>query len=56
LCRKSGPCWKSRRGADLRDARIDHVDFYLVDLRDALYDPDQADHFRRSGAILEARV
>jgi uncharacterized protein YjbI with pentapeptide repeats len=44
------------RGADLRDARIDHVDFYLVDLRDALYDPDQAEHFRRSGAILEARV
>jgi uncharacterized protein YjbI with pentapeptide repeats len=44
------------RGADLRGARIDHVDFYLVDLRDALYDPDQADHFRRSGAILEARV
>jgi uncharacterized protein YjbI with pentapeptide repeats len=44
------------RGADLRDARIDHVDFYLVDLRDAFYDPDQAEHFRRSGAILEARV
>jgi uncharacterized protein YjbI with pentapeptide repeats len=44
------------RGADLRGARIDHVDFYLVDLRDALYDSDQVEHFRRSGAILEARV
>lgn len=42
--------------ADLRGARIDDVDFYLVDLRDALYDPEQEAHFRRCGAILEARV
>jgi uncharacterized protein YjbI with pentapeptide repeats len=44
------------RGADLRGARLDAVDFYLVDLRDALYMPDQEAHFRRCGAILEARV
>ena len=40
------------RGADLRGARIAGVDFYLVDLRDALYDPEQWDHFRRCQAIL----
>jgi uncharacterized protein YjbI with pentapeptide repeats len=43
------------RGADLRGALIEHTDFYLVDLRDALYDPEQEEHFRRCGAILEAR-
>ncbi len=43
-------------GADLRDAKIDGVDFYLVDLRGALYDPKQAEHFRRCGAILVSRV
>ncbi len=43
-------------GADLRDAVLDGVDFYLVDLRGALYDPEQEEHLRRSGAILEARV
>jgi uncharacterized protein YjbI with pentapeptide repeats len=42
--------------ADLRGANIDGVDFYLVDLRHALYTPDQEQHFRRSGAILETRV
>src|SRR5262245_21125956 len=41
------------RATDLRGARIDGVDFYLVDLRDALYDLDQAEHLRRCGAILE---
>jgi uncharacterized protein YjbI with pentapeptide repeats len=40
------------RGADLRGARIENVDFYLVDLRDALYDAKQAEHFRRCRAIL----
>jgi uncharacterized protein YjbI with pentapeptide repeats len=44
------------RSADLREARIDNVDFYLVDLRDALYDPQQEQHLRRCGAILETRV
>ena len=43
-------------GADLRGATLDQVDFYLVDLRGARYDPQQAEHLRRSGAILEARV
>jgi uncharacterized protein YjbI with pentapeptide repeats/energy-coupling factor transporter ATP-binding protein EcfA2 len=43
-------------GADLRDALLDGVDFYLVDLRGALYDPEQEVYLRRSGAILEARV
>ncbi len=43
-------------GADLRGADLGGVDFYLVDLRGATYDPDQAEHLRRSGAILEAHV
>jgi uncharacterized protein YjbI with pentapeptide repeats len=43
-------------GADLRGASIKDVDFYLVDLRDARYTSDQEEHFRRCGAILEARV
>jgi uncharacterized protein YjbI with pentapeptide repeats/energy-coupling factor transporter ATP-binding protein EcfA2 len=43
-------------GADLRGARLDGVDFYLVDLRGATYDPEQAQQFRRCGAILEARA
>jgi uncharacterized protein YjbI with pentapeptide repeats len=41
-------------GADLRGALIDDVDFYLVDLRGACYDPEHADHFRRCGAILRS--
>ena len=40
------------RGADLRDANIDGVDFYLVDVRDARYSAEQGEHFRRCGAIL----
>jgi hypothetical protein len=40
-------------GADLRGANVRDVDFYLVDLRGAQYDPDQAAHFRRCDAILE---
>lgn len=40
------------RGADLRGARIDNVDFYLVDLRDALFDPKHEEQLRRTGAIL----
>jgi uncharacterized protein YjbI with pentapeptide repeats/energy-coupling factor transporter ATP-binding protein EcfA2 len=44
------------RGADLRGARIDDVDFYLVDLREARYDAAQEQHFRRCKAILEVRV
>ncbi|HWB10393.1 MAG TPA: pentapeptide repeat-containing protein [Pirellulales bacterium] len=39
------------RGADLRGAAVHKTDFYLVDLRGARYTPDQADHFRRCGAI-----
>jgi uncharacterized protein YjbI with pentapeptide repeats len=41
------------RGADLRGADIRDVDFYLVDLRDACYTRDQADHLRRCQAILD---
>ena len=44
------------RGADLRGAKIAFVDFYLVDLRDALYDQDQEDQLRRTGAILVTRT
>jgi uncharacterized protein YjbI with pentapeptide repeats len=40
------------RGADLRGARIQDVDFYLVDLRDARYTQDQAEHLHRCRAIL----
>ena len=39
-------------GTDLRGARIINVDFYLVDLRGATYDQDQAEYFRRCRAIL----
>ncbi len=41
------------RGANLRLANVDSCDFYLVDLRDAKYTPDQELHFRRCGAILD---
>jgi uncharacterized protein YjbI with pentapeptide repeats len=44
------------RGADLRGASVEGVDFYLVDLRDAQYTEDQAEHFARCGAILRSRV
>jgi uncharacterized protein YjbI with pentapeptide repeats len=44
----------SLRGADLRGARLEHCDFYLVDLRGARYDPEQAQHLRQCGAILRA--
>jgi uncharacterized protein YjbI with pentapeptide repeats len=43
-------------GADLRGALIANVDFYLVDLRGAKYDPEQALHFRRCDAILSGRA
>ncbi len=39
-------------GADLRGARLDDVDFYLVDLRGAQFDPEMEAHFRQCGAIL----
>jgi uncharacterized protein YjbI with pentapeptide repeats len=40
------------RRADLRKAKIFETDFYLVDLREALYTPDQEKHLRGCGAIL----
>ena len=43
-------------GADLRGAMIDDVDFYLVDLRYAKYDADQAEYLRHSGAILQSHA
>jgi uncharacterized protein YjbI with pentapeptide repeats len=48
--RKANLCF-----ADLRGAILEKVDFYLVDLRGALLDPEQEEHVRRCGAILEAR-
>lgn len=42
-------------GADLRGTRIENTDFYLVDLRGAIYTPEQREHFERSGAILVDR-
>jgi uncharacterized protein YjbI with pentapeptide repeats len=41
------------RGADLRGCLLDGVDFYLVDLRDARYDPKVEPWLRKTGAILE---
>jgi len=43
-------------GGDLRGANFDDVDFYLVDLRGAIFDAEQETHLRRCGAILETRV
>lgn len=43
------------RGCDLRGAKIETCDFYLVDLRDAQLDPAQLEHVRRCGAILRRR-
>jgi uncharacterized protein YjbI with pentapeptide repeats len=42
----------SLQGANLLGANVEGVDFYLVDLRDAIYDDSQRHHFSRSGAIL----
>ncbi|MCA9075169.1 MAG: pentapeptide repeat-containing protein [Planctomycetaceae bacterium] len=42
----------SLRGCDLRGANIEGLDFYLVDLRDALMTPDQLAYVEQSGAIL----
>ena len=42
----------SLRDADLRGAKIDGVDFYLVDLRGARYTRGQGKWFRKCGAIL----
>ncbi|MGA2498989.1 MAG: pentapeptide repeat-containing protein [Tepidisphaeraceae bacterium] len=42
-------------GCDLRGAKVEGTDFYLVDLRRATYTPDQARHFAACGAILHAR-
>lgn len=39
-------------GADLRGAKLDNVDFYLVDLRGAKFDPEVEDHLEHCGAIL----
>lgn len=50
VIRKANLC-----GADLRGARIEDVDFYLVDLRGAKFDAKQEAHFRRCDAILEDR-
>jgi len=43
------------RGARLIGAVVETADFYLVDLRDALFDSRQLEHFRRCGAILRDR-
>ncbi len=41
------------RGCDLRDAKIEGTDFYLVDLRDAKLDKSQRKKLAASGAILD---
>jgi uncharacterized protein YjbI with pentapeptide repeats len=40
-------------GVDVRAAKVEGVDFYLVDLRRAKYDIAQAEWFRKCGAILK---
>jgi uncharacterized protein YjbI with pentapeptide repeats len=47
MIRKANLC-----GADLRGAKIDGVDFYLVDLREAKFDAGQLDQLVSTGAIL----
>jgi uncharacterized protein YjbI with pentapeptide repeats len=42
-------------GADLRGAKLVGVDFYLVDLRGAKFDPDAAEYLQKCGAILVER-
>ncbi|MEK7470000.1 MAG: pentapeptide repeat-containing protein [Planctomycetota bacterium] len=44
------------RGADLRLAKVLETDWYLVDLRDAFYSPEQGEHFKRCRAILADRA
>ena len=39
-------------GSNLLGAVVEQTDFYLVDLRDAIYSESQARHFSASGAIL----
>lgn len=39
-------------GANLQGATVNRTDFYLVDLRMAVYSSSQAKHFARTGAIL----
>ena len=41
------------RNADLRGAKLGNVNLYLVDLRGANLDPQQRQHARNCGAILE---
>jgi uncharacterized protein YjbI with pentapeptide repeats len=41
-------------GANLMDAKVHHADFYLVDLRWAIFSKAQEAHFTRSGAILRS--
>ena len=40
-------------GCDIRGANIHGVDFYLVDLREAKFDPDQREQLIATGAILD---
>ena len=42
----------SLQGCNLTGARVEQADFYLVDLRDAIYDENQRRHFESCGAIL----
>jgi len=42
-------------GADLRGAKLEGVDFYLVDLRGAQFDAEWTDHLENCGAILYDR-
>ena len=39
-------------GCNLTGAKVNDADFYLVDLRGAIYDDTQKEHFQKCGAIL----
>ncbi len=43
-------------GCNLRGAKVEKTDWYLVDLRGANYTRKQAEHFARCGAILRDRT
>jgi hypothetical protein len=50
LIYNAAPCRRTKTRNE--GARLDGTDFYLVDLRGALFDPDQEPHLRRCKAIL----
>jgi hypothetical protein len=44
------------QGSDVRGGKIEGIDYYLVNVRDAKFDSQQAEHLRRCGAIIKTRA